>query len=624
MKNNILTLPAIRTTCGFNNIFSSKNLFYKPALLLSGFWLMFGCQSPSSQTETPAETLPNMPIRGWNILTDIEEEGMAIVEKLPEYDVNHLQLSHHIIMDLRHARDERRRALAQKLTAEAKKRGVPEVVVWDHALYYKAYYPARFRTGPDSTINLDNPEFWEWFKADYREMLALLPEIDGLALTFIETGAHAEDQYSEKLTTPARKLAAVLNAVAEVVVEEQGLKLYARTFAYNDEEYENIISCLQYVDNQDIILMIKETPHDFFIPHPNNPFIGKIDRPTLVEFDLGNEYHGQGIIANTFPEVAHARWKDFRTRKNVVGYVARVDRYGTTRSIGRPSEILPFTLDILQKEPDISVDEIYTRFITERYGEAALPDVKQAFQLSKEIIMSSVYTLGLNTADHSRLNFHNKAIHTKFNSGRWLEDKSMYIGHGVNKELHCFKDVMNYLSPAVYKLPSFRDNQSVLKEVYENNWLEQGEQMNEEYLGYVITEKAHGVKLAQKALQHIEAAKPHLQEADYEDLYETFYRTLLTARVRSAVAKVFFGYRIYARGESFRTEEVINTVEEGIAEILEVAPLITNYPKEAPSGQWNWRKDGEWAIGYIRAIAEGWEKFGGVPYPVSEQVMKNI
>ena len=31
--------------------------------------------------------------------------------------------------------------------------------------------------------------------------------------------------------------------------------------------------------------------------------------------------------------------------------------------------------------------------------------------------------------------------------------------------------------------------------------------------------------------------------------------------------------------------------------------------------KWDWRKDGEWAMGYIKAITEGWEEFGEVRYP---------
>ena len=38
--------------------------------------------------------------------------------------------------------------------------------------------------------------FGSGFKQDYRGMLDLIPEIDGLVLTFIETGAYAEKQYS--------------------------------------------------------------------------------------------------------------------------------------------------------------------------------------------------------------------------------------------------------------------------------------------------------------------------------------------------------------------------------------------------------------------------------------------
>lgn len=48
--------------------------------------------------------------------------------------------------------------------------------------------------------------------------------------------------------------------------------------------------------------MMKETPHDFFLTHPDNPYIRKMNRPTIVEFDSGNEYSGQGVVANTWPE----------------------------------------------------------------------------------------------------------------------------------------------------------------------------------------------------------------------------------------------------------------------------------------------------------------------------------
>jgi hypothetical protein len=95
--------------------------------------------------------------------------------------------------------------------------------------------------------------------------------------------------------------------------------------------------------------MMKETPHDFFLTHPDDQFAGKINRPTIIEFDAGNEFSGQGVIANTWPEHIIRRWKDLKRRKNVIGYVARTDRFGNTSAIGRPSEILLYALKDMVK-----------------------------------------------------------------------------------------------------------------------------------------------------------------------------------------------------------------------------------------------------------------------------------
>ena len=92
------------------------------------------------------------------------------------------------------------------------------------------------------------------------------------------------------------------NAQIENGNKAAGKKLYIRTFAYSKEEYANTVGCINHIKNDKVILMMKETPHDFFLTHPNDPFIGKINKPTIVEFDTGNEYNGQGVIANTWPE----------------------------------------------------------------------------------------------------------------------------------------------------------------------------------------------------------------------------------------------------------------------------------------------------------------------------------
>ena len=157
-------------------------------------------------------------MRGWTILSDREPDDLAVIAAAPAYRIDHLELSHQVVMDLNEVRDDRKRTLVNRLIDSAHAAGIREVVVWDHALYELAYYPARFRTGPGGTLDLDDPAFWTWLKQDYRDMLDRVPAADGVVLTFIETGARAERQQSRVMTTPQEKLAAVVNAVAEVVI----------------------------------------------------------------------------------------------------------------------------------------------------------------------------------------------------------------------------------------------------------------------------------------------------------------------------------------------------------------------------------------------------------------------
>ena len=114
------------------------------------------------------QSLPHQEtIRGWTILSESEEDAMAVIAAAPEYNINHLQISHNIVHDLREVRDSQKRALTNRLTRAAHDAGIGEVVVWDHALYDLDYYPQRFRTGPSGTLDLDNPDFWEKLTASY-------------------------------------------------------------------------------------------------------------------------------------------------------------------------------------------------------------------------------------------------------------------------------------------------------------------------------------------------------------------------------------------------------------------------------------------------------------------------
>jgi hypothetical protein len=147
--------------------------------------------------------------------------------------------------------------------------------------------------------------------------------------------------------------------------------------------------------------------------------------------------------------------------------------------------------------------------------------------------------------------------------------------------------------------------------------------MDGEYLKYIVTEKKYGVKLAEESLKHIENAKAKLSPENYKQLHELFERTLLTAKLHRGVASAYYGFRVWSRGEPFRSDDVKETTERGLDEIKQIAPQIRDYPGQVPRGQWNWRGDADRAEKYYKQITEAWPKetnnianpYGGTKFP---------
>ena len=541
-------------------------------------------------------------IQGWNILTDHATTALKTIEASKNYDVNHLQLSHEICHDLKDVKHQWNRNIVNSLTKKAHETGIPEVVVWDHALYKLDYYPDRFKIKESGLLDLDNPKFWKWFKADYRKMLDLVPEINGIVLTFIETGARVENQHSEILKTPQEKLAALVDSVATVIVNERNLKLYIRSFMYNRTELNNLMQCFKLIKCPDIVVMAKETPHDFFITHPISWWIQDIPFPVIIEFDCTHEFNGQGIVASIFPETHLIRWKHYQKLPNVIGFSIRTDRYGNTSILGKPSEINLFTVHEATKNLEIEIDEIIEKFIAEKYDSVAVEYLKPVFEKAPEIILSSFYTLGLNTTNHSKLDFDYRSIYTRHVSGRWMDNPEIFIGHSINQKFHYWKDIVNHLAPAKRKLAE-GTNLKELAEVFENQWIHPEELLDTTFLNYVLTEKEHGVLLAKEAISKINTAKPSISDSKkFNALYHTFNRTLMSAKLRKAYAQVYYSRRIWNRGEEFQNEKLNTLIQQGVEDMKLVSDEMKNYRRKGPIGQYNWVTDADIALKLVREV----------------------
>ncbi len=570
--------------------------------------VQFGCHVPND-TDTDAPL-----IRGWNILSNDVASGVRALDKSSDYGINHLQLSHHLIMDLKDVRDAERLASTRQLVDEAHNAGIEKVLVWDHALYEMEYYPDRFKN-EDGLINLDDPSFWQWIKADYRSMLDSLTAIDGIILTFIETGAHVEDQYSEVWQTPAEKLANMVDSVASVIIDERGLELYIRTFMYHKEELEAMLGCVNLVQHPEVKIMTKEVPHDFFLTHPVSDFVNQFDKDVIMEFDLGHEYHGQGVIASILPEITVERWKYYSQLDNVIGYVARSDRYGTTQNVGRATEVNLYALKRITEDTSLTAEAIVEDFIAKKYGSEALESLLPVFLETDDITLSVYYTLGLHMNRHSRFEFDYASIYGRHCSGKWLENPVVRLGHGVDKELHYWKDVVEHLAPGRHKAKTREDGRitTLYREapwVIDNGWVTPEDRMNEEYLRALLKEKEYGVGKAQWALDRIQRAGQMVTDRSaYEELLQLYERTYLTAQLYRAGAKAYFGYR--TRLNDPGNDWAMTIAKEGIAEIESVVEEMRSYPYPGPVGQFSWLNDTNRALVMVENITKGWDVYGG-------------
>jgi len=605
--------------------------FARPNLLGLGATLLALTASALHATPLPH----NVPVRAWSILSDSEKGAQEVIAAAPAYGINQIQLSQRLNNRLKDLRDPalNKLPLYNKCIDWAHAAGIQEVVGWDDMIYSIEYYPAKFRTGPNGTIDLDNPEFWTWLQNDYRELFKLCPKLDGVVLQFMESGGNVINQYSKLHPTDAEKLALLVRKMYEVVVQERHMNLYTRIYP-NDRPDNPHIGEMVDMFPADVRLLIKITPLDYLLTAPNCALIGLLNRDTVVEFVPPAEFAGQGVTANTWVEDHVQRWRQLARKPHVVGYSARTDRFLESRIVGKPGEIDLYALKRATEDENVTAEQIYDEFITAHYGAAAVPEVKAAMKNAFDIATCTFYTLGTILGNHGHLEFETYTPpYIEMCSGRWYDPSIANVRHGVNREFHYWRDVMNHITPAFVKDPAYQLDTirsvelhaaafGLHKPVNETHsytptdamsmkarWLKPGEGMDEEYLRYIVTEKNFGVQLAEDSVHHIEQAKGVLKPADYDQLYHYFNRTLLTARLWRATTSAYFGFRTWCRGPEYQTPYVHDTVQHGLAELKQVAEEMRSYPVMPPTAMYDWAGEAKLAEGYFKLIVEdGWPK----------------
>jgi hypothetical protein len=242
--------------------------------------------------------------------------------------------------------------------------------------------PKRFLK--NDRVDMNDPELWKYLEQRYERLLAAVPKTAGFVLTLHESDYRVfrDDRVisSEPVSERIRKVAQLLYDV----LKRHNKQLILRNFFYEPVEMDAFRDALPKLPD-DIIVMSKDTTHEFHPFYPWDPLHGKVGaKRQIIEIDLGVEkaWSSQGVYAQTdyIRRVAlHAR------ETHLTGMVGRA-RLGWPIPFADLHEVNLFAFSRFIANPDDSVDAVLTDWAKKRgYPEAAIPHLVSAAKRSEFI-----------------------------------------------------------------------------------------------------------------------------------------------------------------------------------------------------------------------------------------------
>jgi len=150
-------------------------------------------------------------------------------------------------------------------------------------------------------------------------------------------------------------------------LSRKGKKLVVRDFSYSKEHQNAVIEAAGSV-SQDIIIALKNVPHDFWPTFPHNPKLGKTQGLTQwAEFDTWGQYFGHGIFPASLVEDLQNRIRHCRS-KGVTGTMFRTDIewIDESNNFNNFNTLNIIAAAMLSANPDRDLDTIYQAWV--EYG----------------------------------------------------------------------------------------------------------------------------------------------------------------------------------------------------------------------------------------------------------------
>lgn len=197
------------------------------------------------------------------------------------------------------------------------------IAVWfqnKELFFHEIFLELRPELTKDGTLCPNEPFWFEFVEAKYTELLQELPGLAGV-ITAPGTGESRLSITANRCrcclcasATPRDWYARLIGAM-HLPIAAAGRTLAIRDFVFSRRAQEGLTAAFEAMP-PDIVVSLKNTPHDYYPSFPDNPRIGHVGaRRQWLEFDCMGQYFGWGIA----PAILTEDWRGRLHRAKAAG-----------------------------------------------------------------------------------------------------------------------------------------------------------------------------------------------------------------------------------------------------------------------------------------------------------------
>jgi hypothetical protein len=244
---------------------------------------------------------------------------------------------------------------------------------------------------PSGAVCATNPFWWRLIDIKLRELVRAVPDFAGIIVSpgtresKVSISANACRCERCRATNPTDWYRDLFAAMHKPLAEA-GKTLAVRDFSYTADDQSRMIAAAGAV-SRDIVISLKNTPHDYYPTFPDNPRIGHTDGlRQWVEYDTWGQFFGMGVFPVSVVEDMRSRMRHAK-KCGVEGIALRTDWEVITDAgaFNSPNILNVIGGAMLAKDVDCSLDDVYAAYA----AHGLFPPMREASMLASAAVATN-------------------------------------------------------------------------------------------------------------------------------------------------------------------------------------------------------------------------------------------